>query len=92
MRQKDLRSLKQNPELARQIEGMDPASVEQMQRVVEQYQGKSEGELYDELRQKVNTGNVNLQRMNAMAEKLVPLLDPSQQERLRAIIIDLKRR
>ncbi len=92
MRQKDLRTLKQNPELARQMESIDQASVEQMQRVVEQYQDKSEGELYDELRRKVNAGNVNHQRMNAMAEKLVPLLDPSQQERLRAMINDLKRR
>ncbi len=90
MKQKDLRSLKQNPELSRQMENMDPASIEQVQRVVEQYQDKSEGELYEELRKKA--GNVSQQRMNAMAEKLVPLLDPTQQERLRAIITDLKRR
>lgn len=92
MRQKDLRSLKQNPELARQMESMDPASVEQMQRVVEQYQDKNEGELYDELRRKVHAGNVNQHRLNAMAEKLVPLLDPAQQQRLQAIINDIKRR
>lgn len=92
MRQKDLRSLKNNTEVAQQIENMDPASVEQMQHAVEQYQNKSEGELYDELRRKVHDGNVNQQRINAMAEKLIPLLDPSQQERLRAIVNDLKRR
>lgn len=92
MKQKDLRSLKQNPELARQMESIAPDSVEQMQHVVEQYQDKSEGELYDELRRNVNAGNVSQQRINAMAEMLVPLLDPAQQQRLHAIISDLKRR
>lgn len=92
MKQKDLRSLKKNPELARQIEGIDPASVEQVQRAVEQYQGKSEGELYDELRRKVNDGNVSQARISEMAEKLIPLLDAGQQQRLRAIVNDLKRK
>ena len=91
MKQKDLRSLKKDPELARQLEGIDPASVEQVQRTVAQYQGKSEGELYDELRRKVNDGNVSQARINEVAEKLIPLLDAGQQRRLREIISNIKR-
>ncbi len=92
MKRKDLRSLKNTPDLARQMEGIDPAAVEQVQHAVEQYQGKSEGELYDELRRKVNDGNVSQARISEMAEKLLPLLDAGQQQRLRAIVNDLKRK
>ena len=95
MKKIDLRSLKRNPrELKEAIAGIDPNTIRQVQHVVQQYQGRSEAELMEELRQiaarERTGGNLPDDRIDKISELLSPMLAPNQQEQMQAIIQQLK--
>ena len=68
-------------ELARQAQNLDPSQLQDVQQVVEQYKGKSEQELFAELRAGEN-GVIDPAELNGVAQKLAPMLTPDQKQRL----------
>ncbi len=90
----DLRSMKQNPQMQQMAAGIDPDTIRQVKNVVEQYQGKSEGEVFEELQRMASAeraaGKLSDARMESIAKMVAPMLNPSQQQRMRAIMNQLK--
>lgn len=73
-------------ELARQAQNLDPSQLHDVQSVVERYQGKSEQELFAELRAARENGVINPAELNGVAQKLAPMLTPDQKQRLFQVI------
>ena len=69
-------------ELARQAQNLDPSQLQDVQQVVEQYKGKSEQELFAELRAARENGVIDPAELNGVAQKLAPMLTPDQKQRL----------
>lgn len=69
-------------ELARQAQNLDPSQLQDVQHVVEQYKGKSEQELFAELRAARENGVIDPAELNGVAQKLAPMLTPDQKQRL----------
>lgn len=69
-------------ELARQAQSLDPSQLQDVQSVVERYQGKSEQELFAELRAARENGVIDPAELSGVAQKLAPMLTPQQQQRL----------
>lgn len=95
MKKPDLRSLKQNPNQAQKMaEGVDPEAMRQVKSLVDHYQGKSEAELLADLQDTVKkeraAGTMSNARMDSFAQMLGPMLDPSQRQRMQAILEQLK--
>ena len=61
-------------ELARQAQNLDPSQLQDVQQVVEQYKGKSEQELFAELRAARENGVIDPAELNGVAQKLAPCL------------------
>ncbi len=95
MKKPDLRSMKQNPDqLNEMAKGIDPEAIRQVKSVVDYYQGKSEPDLLAELQAMVSkeraAGNMSNARMDSFASMIAPMLDPAQQQRMQAILEQLK--
>ncbi len=94
MKQPDLRSFKQNPELKRQAsEAANPETMAILQNTFLQYQGKSETELIDELMNKARIqrqkGMLSNNQLQTLANLLSPMLTGEQLERMRSLIEEL---
>lgn len=92
---KDLRSAKTDPNLAKMAAKVDPNAVRQVQQAVEQYQGKSEGEMMADLQAMVGAeraaGTLDNARIDSIAALLSPMLDSAQQQRMQSIMRQLKK-
>lgn len=91
----DLRSLKKNPkELRESISGMDPNTVREVQHVMQQYQGKSEESLIEELREiaarERAIGNLPNDKIDKISDMLAPMLSGAQQEQMQTMLKQLK--
>ncbi|HOF93933.1 MAG TPA: hypothetical protein PKX46_04360 [Clostridia bacterium] len=96
MKRPDLRSMKQNPELMRQAsEAANPETMAVLQNTFMQYQGKSETELIDELMRKASIqrqkGMLNNAQLETLSNMLGPMLTREQQQRMYALIDELKK-
>ena len=90
----DLRSMKHNPQVQQMAAGIDPEAIRQVRSAVEQFQGKSEGEVFEELQRMASAeraaGNLSNARIDSIAKMVAPMLNASQQQRMHAIMNQLK--
>ena len=74
--------------------GIDPEAIRQVRSAVEQFQGKSEGEVFEELQRMASAeraaGNLSNARIDSIAKMVAPMLNASQQQRMHAIMNQLK--
>lgn len=96
MKKVDLRSMK-NPsrqQLDELAKNVDPNTLRQVQDAVTQYQGKSESDLVEELTRLAVTeraaGKLNNERLEEISRMVAPMLEPSQQQRMKEIMQHLK--
>lgn len=93
---RDLKSMRANPgapdprmvEQARQA--TDAQTVAQVQDVMNRYSGKSEAELLQELQGFRQSGAINDAVLNDVAQKIAPMLNPAQRQKLDGLIRQLR--
>lgn len=96
---RDLKSMNHSasftPEEMRTLAGQaDPAMINSVQKTIDAYSGKSESELMNELKRitgaQMNAGQLTPEGMDAVAQKLSPMLTPQQRARMQAVLRQLK--
>jgi len=91
--QKSLRGMKQaldEKEMQRLVQQADPAAVDAVQDTIEQYRGKSEGELMEDLRRMIGQqraqGILTDEKMQQMLNTIAPMLNAGQQQKMAQIL------
>ena len=77
-------------ELTRQAQQMNPSELNDVQKIVQQYAGKSEAELLRELHMARQSGAINPAELSSVAQKIAPMLTAEQQQRLTAVMRQLR--
>ena len=77
-------------EMQRLVQQADPAAVDAVQDTIEQYRGKSEGELMEDLRRMIGQqraqGILTDEKMQQMLNTIAPMLNAGQQQKMAQIL------
>ena len=96
---RDLKSMrrdvpKNSDEMQKLISQADPRTVNNIQRTIDTYSGRSDAELMGELKRmtgaQMRDGSLTPDGMDAVAAKLAPMLTPEQQRRMQQVLRQLK--
>lgn len=96
---RDLKSMRTSiplseEELKKLTSEADPRMITSVQHTVEAYSGKSEAELMSELKRmtgaEMSSGALTPEGMDAVADKLSPMLTPQQRKKMQEVLRQLK--